>query len=156
MEEEEEREMVSFWGKVVPAGKKITLPMIDGYYTFLNSACLGEISSRDKSILKATVETILIDDTDEATSEAPTKKDEVIVASLIPNVCEQARVEMTFSPLNTVTFEVEGPNDVHLTGGYDTLSDDDEEEEEEEELNEKRIVEKLMELGEREEEKQSK
>ena len=147
-----EEGMQCFWGRVVPAGQKVRLEALDEFYTFLNSACLGELKGQERTVLKAHVETILIDEIDENTAEPPTRKDDVVLASLIPGVCEQAALNVVFSPLNMeITLEVEGPNDVHIAGRYEAVSDDDdleeeEEEEEEEELNERQLVKKLMEL----------
>lgn len=139
-----------FWGIKVEPGKKEVLEIPDDSYVNISAVCLGELVSDDidkPSILKAQVETVLIDQIDHKTQEAPITKADINVAVLRPEICEHTPVAYVFSQINNVTFEVEGPNPVYISGTYEDMDedeDDDEEEEEEEEVNEKQLNEKLM------------
>lgn len=141
----------TLWGKKLAANKKMLMEFPDEVYSYITSACLGEVTENAPSVLEATVETVMIDEMEGQTADV--KKETFVVATLTPNQCEQAPLDLVFSPLNKVTLEVKGPNAIHVSGMYDALSDDDmeeEEEEEEEEMTEEFLVNKLMKLAEKE------
>jgi hypothetical protein len=122
-----------FWGLKVPANGKASLPLQDEAYTKVTNASLADITDPAPSVLKARVTTILLDQLDDATGEAPQRTEEIVLAVLRPNVTEQTKLDLVFSPLNTVEVRVIGPNDVHISGVYDRTEEDDDGEEEEEE-----------------------
>ncbi|KAH0792163.1 hypothetical protein GPJ56_003962 [Histomonas meleagridis] len=124
-------EIQTFWGVSIPAGKKVELQIPDNLYTIVTNICLGEITKQEPTKVKLYLETILIDEIDEAKQEAPTEKHETVLTILIPNQFEQFPTNQIYSPLNKVYIEADGPNTIYISGYYDDIEDDAEEEEEE-------------------------
>ena len=124
------------WGIKVLHGEKSKVPIKDNYYTLLTNISLGKILGDAPTFIRATIESIELEKIDEVTSEAPVVTHSILLAILTPNKLEHFSVVQHYSPLNTVTIEVDGPNDVYLAGNYLNLSDYDDDEEEEEEIGE--------------------
>lgn len=119
------------WGIKVCHGEKTKIPIKDNLYTIVKNVSLGEISGDAQTLVKATVESIQLEKYNEATNEAPTITNSILIGALTPNKIEQISVTQQYTPLDTVTIEAAGPNDVYITGNYLYLSDEEEEEEEE-------------------------
>ncbi|OHT08877.1 hypothetical protein TRFO_22460 [Tritrichomonas foetus] len=137
------------WGIKILHGSQSKVPIQDNVYTQLTNVCLGEISGQEPTFVKATIETIQIEKLNESTGEAPVEKSSMILGVLTPNKVEQIQINQQYSPLNTVSIEASGPNDVYVSGNYIDISDDDEEEEEEEEcaeesMDEQQLTKRLM------------
>ncbi|OHT07367.1 hypothetical protein TRFO_24452 [Tritrichomonas foetus] len=140
----------TIWGIKINHGSQSKVPILDNVYTQLTNVCLGEISGQEPTFVKASIETIQIEKINETTAEAPVEKSSVILGVLTPSKIEQIQINQQYSPLNTVSIEASGPNDVYISGNYIDISDDDEEEEEEEafdeEMDEQQLTKKLMEV----------
>jgi hypothetical protein len=137
-----------FWGIKVPANSKVRLPILNNRYTELTGACLGEVTDGGESVLRVHVETILIDDIDEATSDAQVRTEDLVVTVLRPGRTEHSQVSLRFSPLNRIELQAIGPNDIHVSGICDCLNEDDAKEEEEvgDALNETQLAQQVMKL----------
>jgi hypothetical protein len=123
----------AFWGLAIPANSKRQLLLPDEVYTEITGACVPDIADPAPSIVTARVTTILLDQLNERSGEAPQKTDDVVVAVLRPNVVEHTKLSLVFSPLSTVELSVAGPNEVHVSGVYTEISDGEEVEEDGEE-----------------------
>ena len=129
----EEKEVIqTFWGKMIKPGEKVELESPDDVYTIMTNICLGEIDKKfinQSSTVKGKVETIQIDKIDPEGVSEPKEIINTVFGILTPSKCEHIRLHNFFSPLSTVELEVDGANNVYVSGTYIPISNEDEMEE---------------------------
>ena len=141
-----------FWGREIKSGDIIDLSPPENVYTILTNISFGNLPEnpiKEPVTLKANVKITHIESIKEGDTEPPVEMINTTLASLIPEKIEQLKIYQVFSPLCQVSFTVDGPYSLDISGRYEPVYSEEEEdidEEEEEELDEKEIEKKAMQL----------
>lgn len=133
-EENELKEFEVFWNMIAKPGEENVVKFPDFYYLRITNVCIPELPEDNSSVrLVANVGTIYLDP---KTKEETIKKSSTLVSTLIPGEVEHQQINILFTSLSKVTFEVKGSVPVHISGFIQPVPVDEEEEEGEEDNNE--------------------
>ena len=154
MEDNQNSQLIPlFWGNEIKPGDNIDLHSPENVYTILTNISFGDLPQNPQQepvVLKADIKITRVESLKKGDEMPPIEQIQTTFGSLVPGKIEQLKIHQVFSPLCQVTFTVEGPYSLYISGIYEPLNSEDEEEEEdfeeEEELDEAAIQKKAMQL----------
>jgi len=115
--------MSEFWGRVINGNSILDIKPTLGENVTVNRAALPSGSKEQPSTLYVKVD----------------NQERVALTTLVWERNEQSELEIPLKAGSVVKFEVEGPNDIHITGYVATENDDDDDDDDDDEENHMQI-----------------
>ena len=126
--------MNTHWNCIIQPGETKTIEFSEESNLYITNICIPEIpenAPEEPNRLVAHIITINPHQDEDSVDVSNLPHTNVLLASLIPNVCEHQVLNITFSPLEIVKLQNQGACALHLSGYQIPISEEEEEEEEE-------------------------